>query len=128
MSVELWWRTVDLDESDNSFKHTFSFTDEIFSIDANLQVIKAKIFEEFSILVWILPQWNVTDQSMMEFYNISRELEDNDPQEIQIHEYEGSQALKGTGLWSDKFLKPLKIKKVTIGSLENPKFENIIDY
>ena len=32
------------------------------------------------------------------------------------------------GVSSDKFLIPLKIKKVNIGSLENSKFANIGDY
>ena len=33
-----------------------------------------------------------------------------------------------SGISSDKFLKPLKINKVNIGSPENPKFANIGDY
>ena len=32
------------------------------------------------------------------------------------------------GMSSDQFLSPLKIKKVNIGSVENPKFDNIGDY
>ena len=73
----------------------------------------------------ILPQWNVKIQNLMECYNISREPEDDDPQDIHIAEFEGNRALKEPGLSSEKFLKPLKIKKVNIGSLENPKFANI---
>ena len=40
----------------------------------------------------------------------------------------GKHAWKGFGISSDQFLSPLKIKKVTIGLPENPKFGNIGDY
>ena len=36
--------------------------------------------------------------------------------------------VEGSGISTDQFLKPLKIKKVNIGSPENPKFTNIGDY
>ena len=36
--------------------------------------------------------------------------------------------MEGFGICSDQFLNPLKVKKVNIGSLENPKFSNIGDY
>ena len=36
--------------------------------------------------------------------------------------------MEGSGISSDQFLHPLKIKKVNIGSPENPKFANIGDY
>ena len=37
-------------------------------------------------------------------------------------------AVKGAGISSDQFLSPIKIKKINIGSSENPKFPNIGDY
>ena len=64
----------------------------------------------------------------MECYNIDGEPELDDPCDIHIPKFEGSQVVKGLGLSSDNFLKPLKIKKVNIDSLENPKFANIGDY
>ena len=36
--------------------------------------------------------------------------------------------MEGIGFSSDQFLSSLKINKVNIGSLENPKFSNIVDY
>ena len=36
--------------------------------------------------------------------------------------------MEGLSLSNDKFLKPLKTKKVNIGSPENTKFSNIGDY
>ena len=36
--------------------------------------------------------------------------------------------MDGFGISNDQFLRPLKIKKVNIGSRGNPKFANIGDY
>ena len=41
---------------------------------------------------------------------------------------EGTHAVEGSGLSSDKFLNSLKVKKVNIGSPQNPKFFNIKYY
>ena len=41
---------------------------------------------------------------------------------------EGIYTVEGAAITTDQFLKPLKIKKVNIGSDENPKFPNIGDY
>ena len=53
---------------------------------------------------------------------------DDHPLDINIHESEGMHAMEGFGISSDQFLSPLKIEKVNIGSLDNPKFTNIGDY
>ena len=53
---------------------------------------------------------------------------DDDPTNINILEAEGKREAEGSGMSSDQFLKPLKIKKVNIGSSNNPKFTNIGDY
>ena len=63
----------------------------------------------------------------MNCYNLSRD-QDDDPTNINIPESEGTHVVERSGISSDQFLKPLKIKKVNIGSLENPKFANIGDY
>ena len=64
----------------------------------------------------------------MECYNVLGESDDDDLCYINIPESEGTCAMEGSGVSSDKFLNPLKIKKVNIGSLDNPKFANIRDY
>ena len=64
----------------------------------------------------------------MECYNISGELEDVNLHDLQIPESQGSCALEGLSISSNKSLKSLKNKKVTIGSHENSKFANIGDY
>ena len=53
---------------------------------------------------------------------------DDDPININTLELEGTHEVKGSGISSDQFLKPLKIKKVNIGSSKNPKFANRGDY
>ena len=56
----------------------------------------------------------------MECYNITGEPDDDDPRDINIPNYEGTRAMEGLGISSDKFLNPLKINKVNIGYPENP--------
>ena len=63
---------------------------------------------------------------MMACYNLARDPDD-DPTNINIPESEGTREVERSGISSDQFLKRLKIKKVNIGSSENPKFANIGD-
>ena len=63
MPVELWGGTIEWDELANTIKHNFSFVDDIPMIDATLQVIKDKHFEDVTIPVSIFSQRNVTVQS-----------------------------------------------------------------
>ena len=64
----------------------------------------------------------------MECYNITGEPDDDDTLEINIPKSEGIRTVEGSHITTDQFLKPLKIKKVNIGSEENSKFANIRDY
>ena len=52
----------------------------------------------------------------------------DDPLQINIPELEGMCVVEGDAMSNDQFLKPLNIKKVNIGVVENPKFSNIGDY
>ena len=63
----------------------------------------------------------------MACYNLVGEPDD-DPTNLNIPESEGMFEVEGSGISSKRFLKPLKIKKVNIGSPENPNFANIGDY
>ena len=60
----------------------------------------------------------------MAYYNLSGDLDD-DPTNMNIQESEGMCTIEGTSILSDQFLKSLKIRRVNIGSPENPKFANI---
>ena len=63
----------------------------------------------------------------MSCYNLAREPND-DPTNLNILESEGICKVEGSGISRKWFLKPLKIKKVNIGSPKIPKFTNIGDY
>ena len=69
----------------------------------------------------------MTIHNWMECYNLTREPDDDDPLEINILEFEGMRVVEGAAMSTNQFLKPLKIKKVNIGSVENLKFANIGD-
>ena len=62
----------------------------------------------------------------MACYNLDGEPND-DPTNLNIPESEGMREVEGSGISSEQLLKPLRIKKVNIGSPENPKFANIGD-
>ena len=47
---------------------------------------------------------------------------------IQILELEGEREVEGPKIYSKYYTAPLKIKKVNIGTTENPKMANIGDY
>ena len=51
----------------------------------------------------------------MECYNVTRELGDDEPLDVNKPESEGMRAVEVFGISSDQFLSPLKIKKVNIG-------------
>ena len=60
----------------------------------------------------------------MACYNLARDPNDDITNKT-IPKSEGTRVVEGSGISSDQFLKPSKIKKVNIGSPENPKFTNI---
>ena len=64
----------------------------------------------------------------MECYNVTDEPDDDNPMNINIPKSEGTHAVEGSGVSSNKFMNLLKIKKVNIRSPENLKFTNIGDY
>ena len=109
------------------FRQTFDFADEQPTVDAALQTIKEKIFVEIPVEEANAHQCNVAIQQWMAFYNLAEDPDD-DLTNINIPESEGTHIVEGSGISSDQFLKPLKIKKVNIGSPKNPKFANIRDY
>ena len=64
----------------------------------------------------------------MECYNVTWKPDDDDHHNRNIPDFEGTRIVEGSGVSSEKFLNPLKIKKVNISSPKNPKFANIGDY
>ena len=107
--------------------HTFKFVDEHPTMNVVLQMIKEKIFVEIPIEEGNSHECSAAIQQWMGCYNLAGDPND-DPANINISESEGTHEVEGSGISSHQFLKPLKIKKVNIGSPENPMFANIGDY
>jgi hypothetical protein len=62
-------------------------------------------------------------------YHVQEEvLEEDDPRNIQIEELEGEREVEGPPLESEVIVEPIKVKKVNIGTVENPKMASIGDY
>ena len=119
--------TQDCERLTKQFLHTFEFADEHPTIDVALQGVKEKIFAKILVKEANSHQCNATIQQWMACYNLTGDPYD-DLTNINILESEGTREVEGSGILSDQFLQPLKIKKVNIGSLENLKFSNIKDY
>ena len=101
--------------------HTFAFVNEKPIVDVALQTIKEKIFVEILVKEANSHQCSATIQQWMDCYNLAGDPDD-DLTNINIPKSEGTCVVEGTGISSDQFLKPLKIKKVNISSPENPNF------
>ena len=110
------------------YSHTFDFVNDHPSTNVALHIIKTKLFEDIHVAITNFNQHNATIQHWIECYNMMREPDDDDPLDVNILEYEGTHVVEGFGIFSDQFLNPLKVKKVNIGSPENPKFVSIGDY
>ena len=66
-------------------------------------------------------------QNVLECYNVTAE-EDEDPRNIDIEKFEGYCEVNGPEIGIPDITKPLKAKKVNIGSGDEPKFATIGDY
>ena len=132
--MELCQETREWEEVVHKFTYTFQFADEQPTFDIVLKTIKKKIFVEIPLEIVYSQACAVhshqcyeTVQHWMVCYNLSGDLDD-DLTNINIPESEGSREVEGSGISSEQFIKLLKIKKVNIGSEDNPKFANIGDY
>ena len=68
-------------------------------------------------------------KSIMECYNLFGELEgDDELQNINISETKGNHDVAAPDVPTDPMTQPLNIKKVNIGTEENPKFASVGDY
>ena len=54
--------------------------------------------------------------------------DEDDPHNIQITKFEGEREVEGPSLASKVFVAPIKVKKVNIGTNDNPKMASIGDY
>lgn len=77
----------------DGFIMTFSFEDDCPHIDATLQIVKKKIFENEVPCTWKL-DWAAQLHNVMECHNITTE-EEEDPRNIDIAESEGCHEVNG---------------------------------
>jgi len=61
-------------------------------------------------------------------YNVTDEVEDEDPQKINIPEIEGHRKVQGLQIENPNITMSLKMKQVNIGTEAEPKFTKIGDY
>jgi hypothetical protein len=62
-------------------------------------------------------------------YNLTEQYQDEeDPRNVQVPENEGKHATEGLEPESNVYVKTLRVCKLNIGMIENPKFMNIGHY
>ena len=129
ISAELCREINTWEELTVSFAHKFDFVDVNTKVNNVLQIIWDVFLKFFLVAYPGDPHAHCLMQSMMECYNLSGESKDDDELcNINIQETEGSQDVTALVVPIDPMTQPLKIKKVNIGTEENPKFSNIEDY
>jgi hypothetical protein len=70
-----------------------------------------------------------TVKELLSCYHVQEEAPDeDDPHDIQIEEVEGERDVEGPPIESEVISAPIKIKKVNIGTTEQPKIASIGDY
>ena len=70
-----------------------------------------------------------TVKELLSCYHVQEDVPDeDDPRDIHIKEVEGEREVKGPPLESEVIVAPIKVKKVNIGTVENPKMASIRDY
>jgi hypothetical protein len=115
-----------------NFTVTFSFKHENPNIDATIKQIREVIFIQEPKFEFITKeqQWNKqTVKKLLSCYHLQENvLDEDDKHDIQIEEVEGKREVVGPPLESKLISTPIKVKKVNIGIVENPKMANIGDY
>ena len=104
------------------FTHTFSFMDTNMYVHNALQLIYDVVLKVVLVAYPMDSHAYCHMQSMMECYNVSGEPDDDDLQNINIPEIEGSWHVTALDVPTNPMNHLLKIRKVNIGTEDNPKF------
>ena len=111
---------------------TFSFEHENPNMHSTLKPIIGVIFikePEVECMTEEQLQNRQIVKELLSCYHVQEEsLEEDDPHDIQIEEVEGEREVEGPPLESKVFVFLIKVKKVNIGTVENPKMTSIGDY
>jgi hypothetical protein len=91
--------------------------------------VRQKLFKEASSLPLEQEEdeWTMPFQKLQGCYNINVDADD-DPRKVNIAEIEGHRDVEGPGIELQCIGKPIKIKKVNIGTEETSKLANVRDY
>lgn len=128
IQLELCQEIVDWECLTEKFIATFSFEDENVIVETTLQLIKEKFFEGIEESEDSLPCWEVFAKQALECYKVDEERqEDDEPREVHVLEIKGERDIEGVDIDPD-YTKPLKNRKVNIGTEEVPKFSFIGEY
>jgi hypothetical protein len=115
-----------------NFIVTFSFEHENPNIDVALKRIRNIIFieePEVESITEAQQRNKKTFKDLLSCYNVQEEAPDEDDLcDIQIEEVEVERDVEGPPLESEVISMPIKIKKVNIGTTEQPKIVSIGDY
>jgi hypothetical protein len=98
-------------------------------MDLALKQIRGVIFIQEPKVVIITEYQQQNRQTMEELsacYHVKEEApNEDDPRNIQIIEIEEEREVEGPSLESEVFVVPVKVKKVNIGTIDNPKMASI---
>lgn len=71
------------------FQLNFGFESKYLEIDAALEVIRVKVFDDFPLPLFNQPDWAAQLENVVECYNLAVD-EEEDPRNVNILESEGS--------------------------------------
>jgi hypothetical protein len=115
-----------------NFIVTFSFENENPIIHSELKQIRGVIFikePEVELMTEEKQQNKQTVKELLSCYHVQEEeADEDDPCNIHITKVEGEREVEGPPLESEVFYVSIKVKKVNIGKVENPKMAIIGDY
>jgi hypothetical protein len=116
----------------HNFTVTFSFEHENPNTDETIKHIRGVIVIKELEVKHITEEQQRNQQTVKELltcYHVQEETPDeDDPCDIQIKEAEGEREVEGPPIESEVIGEPIKVKKVNIGTAENPKMASIGDY
>jgi hypothetical protein len=116
----------------HNFTVTLLFKNDNPNIDTTLKRIRGVIFikEPEVELITEEKQWNKqTVKELFSCYHVQEEAPvEDDPRNIHIEEVEGEIEVEGPPIESKVISMPIKVKKVKIGTVENPKMACIGDH
>jgi hypothetical protein len=129
LQAELHLIIVDWEGMTQNFVTTFLFEIQYPTVDQELQILRQKVFEEAPSLPLEQEEdeWTAPLHKLQGCYNINVD-KDDDPRKLNITETEGQRDIEGPGIELLFIGKPIKIKKVNIGTEKTLKLANDGDY